>query len=450
MPLKEKASELRQERSKLLDESRELVERVARDKRAMNEAEEARHLFICGDGAQENKGEATRLAERISQIERQIAVDANGPDQPGRRSGYLPHEDPSNTGTRHRYSLLRAARCLAQKRPVDGLEAEVSRELEKRSGKSSQGFMMPYSSRPLTDGERRALDGTQGAGSVPTILESDWIELLRNKMVVKQAGAREIHDIVGKFAIPRQNAAATAYWVAESGAPTGSNQTLDQVLFTPHTIGAFTDISRRFFELTILDSGEEFVKEDLTAILGRGIDLAALNGSGGSAQPLGILQNVAITGRSGGTISLGPGAPTWAGLVNLHTVVSRGNAADLGPTAYIGNADVEGTCATTAKIGSTFPYYLLENGKIYNKPFYATQQLPNTLTKSGTNNLSPILYGVWNQLVLAFWSAVDILVDPYTGSSSGTVRIVALQDMDIQVRHVEAFSVIVDMVSNQS
>ena len=58
--------------------------------------------------------------------------------------------------------------------------------------------------------------------------------------------------------------------------------------------------------------------------------------------------------------------------------------------------------------------------------------------------------GVWNQLIAAYWSGVDILVDPYTGSSSGTVRIVALQDMDVQVRHNEAFALIVDMISNQS
>ena len=279
---------------------------------------------------------------------------------------------------------------------------------------------MPYRTRgPLQESEKRALDSVQGGGSVPTILDKDWIELLRNRMVVAKAGMREVHDVVGKFAIPRQNAAATAYWVAESGAPTGTNQTLDQVLFTPHTIGAFTDISRRFFELAILDSGEEFVKEDLTAILARGMDLAALNGSGGSAQPLGILQNTAITVTR--TLALGTtgGAPTWAALVNLFTFVARGNAADLGEFSYIGNADVEGTLATTAKIGSTFPIYLLEDGKVYSRPFLSTQQLPNNLSKGGTGNLSPIIGGIWNQLVAAFWSGVDILVDPYTGSSPG-------------------------------
>lgn len=444
--MKAKASELRQQRQKLLDEARELIERTEKENRSFTPDEKTRHKELCD--------QSFALAERVSTIERQIAVDRNGPEPEGRKSNPLPHEDVNNVGKKHRYSLLRAARQIASKgaEPFAGLEAEVSQELVNRTGKTPLGFLMPYNTRGVAhfEAEKRALDSSTGTGSVPTILDKDWIELLRNKMVVKQAGAREIMDLHGKFAIPRQNAAATAYWLAESGAPSGSNQTLDQVPFAPKTIGAFTDISRRFFELTILDSGEEFVKEDLTAILARGIDLAALNGSGSSNQPLGILQNTAIT--TTGTVALGTNgaAPTFAALVNMHTKVSRSNAADLGDACYIGNGDVRGTLATTAKIGSTFPIFLIENGQVYAMPFLSTQQLPNNLTKGSGTGLSPIIHGIFNQLILAYWSGVDILIDPYTGSTSGTVRIVALQDMDIQVRHPEAFSVIVDMISNQT
>lgn len=134
----------------------------------------------------------------------------------------------------------------------------------------------------------------------------------------------------------------------------------------------------------------------------------------------------------------------------MRTIVSRGNADQLGDGVYVGDADVEGTLATTPKIGSTFPVYLLDDdGKVNRKPFLATQQMPANLTKGTGTNLHSLIYGIWNQLVLAYWSGIDILVDPYTGSSSGTVRVVALQDMDIQVRHNEAFSVVVDMLSNQ-
>jgi HK97 family phage major capsid protein len=448
-----KVFELRQERQKLYEANKETVERAEAEKRALTKTEEEEVNLRYAD--------MDVLAKRISTMERLAGIEKNGLEPTERVSAPLPHEDPANAG-RHRYSMLRAARSLylGQGKP-DGLEGEVHDELVKRSGKNPLGFMMPYHSRSegarLHDRrmeafgpERRALDSSTGTGSVPTILDKDWIEFLRTKMQVMAAGAREITDLQGKFAIPRQSGKGTFYWVAESGAVTGSNQTLDQVLFTPHTGGAYTDISRRFFELTILDSGEQFVKDDLSAIIGRGVDLAALNGSGASNQPLGILQNTGITGSN--TVALGAngGAPTWAALVELYTIVSRGNAADLGEFSYLGNADVTGTLATTAKIGSTFPIFLLEGDKVYGKRYLQTNQLPNNLTKGGGTALSPIIGAIWNQLILAYWTGVDVLVDPYTGSSSGTVRIVALQDMDIQVRHNEAFAVIVDMISNQT
>ena len=124
----------------------------------------------------------------------------------------------------------------------------------------------------------------------------------------------------------------------------------------------------------------------LTAIIARGVDLAVLNGSGGAYQPLGILQNSAITGSN--TVALGTNgpAPTWAALVEMNTVVGRGNALDLGEAVDVGNADVEGTLATTAKIGSTFPVFLLEDGKVNSKRYPSTQQLPNNVAEGEGSN----------------------------------------------------------------
>lgn len=465
MAITAKLSELLQSRLKLHDEARTTLERCEKENRGMTSDEQVRHLALCGT-AKDQGGEIFELDKRIGNLQRLNALDRIGddpysgkdPSEARALSDPLPHEDPVNTANgKHKYNLMRAAKGMLEGSFSRTLEAEVSQELAKRSESDcrANGFKMPYTTRSHTfrynDHLKRALDSGAGAGSIPTAMSKEWIELLRNRMVCMAAGASEIRDIKGKFAIPRQNAAATAYWVAESAAPTGSNQTLDQVLFTPHTLGAFTDISRRFFELTIMDTGEEFVKDDLTAIIGRGADLSALNGAGNSFSPLGILQNAGITSTrtvSGGTNG---GVPTWANVVELNTIVARGNAADLGPTAYVGNADVEGTLATTAKIGSTYPVYLLDDdGRLYRKPLLTTMQLPNNLTKGSGSSLSPLIYGVWSQLFFAYWSGVDILVDPYTGSSTGTIRIVALQDMDIQVRHNEAFAVIVDMITDQS
>ena len=127
-----------------------------------------------------------------------------------RISNPLPHEDPTNTRNgRHQFRVMRAAQgFLPGGQGLTGLEKEVSQEITERSGIPSNwgGFKIPYSTRTQThaslDRIKRALDSNAGAGSIPTVLEADWIELLRNKMVVMDAGAREVLDLKGKFAIP--------------------------------------------------------------------------------------------------------------------------------------------------------------------------------------------------------------------------------------------------------
>lgn len=50
-----------------------------------------------------------------------------------------------------------------------------------------------------------------------------------------------------------------------------------------------------------------------------------------------------------------------------------------------------------------------------------------------------MFFGNWADLVIAFWSGLDLMVDPYSNSTSGTVRVVALQDVDVAVRHPVSF-----------
>ena len=74
-----------------------------------------------------------------------------------------------------------------------------------------------------------------------------------------------------------------------------------------------------------------------------------------------------------------------------------------------------------------------------------SNQIPANLAKGNKINLSPLIFGNWDSLVEAFWSGVDVLVDPYTGGTSGTVRVVLLQDCDIAVRYAASFAVVPDV-----
>ena len=58
-----------------------------------------------------------------------------------------------------------------------------------------------------------------------------------------------------------------------------------------------------------------------------------------------------------------------------------------------------------------------------------------------------MVFGAWENLLLGSWSGVDLLVNPYEGAaySRGRVLIRAMRDVDVAVRHPEAFSVTTDL-----
>ena len=50
-------------------------------------------------------------------------------------------------------------------------------------------------------------------------------------------------------------------------------------------------------------------------------------------------------------------------------------------------------------------------------------------------------------LMLGMFGGPDVLVDPYTGSSTGATRIAMFQDVDVAVRHAESFAAILDITT---
>lgn len=341
------------------------------------------------------------------------------------------------------FSLVRAVNALISGDwSKAGFEREASQAMAAKLGRDARGFFVPV------EVQRRDMTvGTPGEGGylVSTDLRSqDFITLLRNKMLVMQMGAKLLTGLQGNVAIPRQTGGATAYWVAEGNAPTESTQAVDQVPMSPKTVGAFTDISRKLLLQSSIGV-EQFVRDDLATVLALALDLAAINGSGSSNQPTGILATAGIGSVVGGTNGL---APTWEHIVALETAVAIANA-DIGSLGYLINAKTRGKLKTTSKVSG-------QNGFIYGEgesPLNGyragvTNQVPSNLTKGTSNSVcSALLFGNWADLVIGQWGALDIMVDPYTGSTSGTVRVVALQDADIAVRQAASFAAMKDALT---
>ena len=436
--MRRKLAELRKERDATVAEAQRLNESGENSKQVDELIKRAEEL-------------QTRLDSGQTELEREEKIEAMGAQRAAAQSD-------GNIGMGEadlrKYSLLRAIRALASKdwRGAD-LEKEASDAVARQLGRDPQGFFVPMdwmrSGYSVANMERRDLTaGTNSAGgyTVATdVLASSFIELLRNRMMVRAAGATMLADLQGNVAIPSQSAGATAYWVAENGAPTESQQTLGQVSLTPKTVGAYTDYSRRLLMQSSIDV-EAFVRSDLATVLALAIDLAALHGTGASNQPTGIAATSGIGSVAGGTNGL---APAWSHIVGLETEVAIDNA-DIGRLSYMTNAKVRGKLKQTAKVASTDSVMIWGDSDtpLNGYPAFVTNQVSSTLDKgTSTGVCSAIFFGNWADLLIGMWGGLDILVDPYTGSTAGTTRIVALQDVDVAVRHAQSFAAMLDALT---
>jgi len=346
-----------------------------------------------------------------------------------------------------RFSVVRAIHALAN--PQDqaaqraaAFEFEASQAVSNKMGKAARGFFLP------PDVQKRDLVvGTASAGGnlvATELLSGSFIDLLRNAMVINAMGTRMMTGLVGQIAIPKQTGAATAYWVAENSAPTESQQTIGQVTMSPKTVGAFTDISRKL-TLQSSISVEQMVNQDLATVLGLAIQQAAISGTGASNQPSGILTLVtpSVIGGTNGA------APDWADIVGLETNVAVANA-DIGTLGYLTNTKVRGRLKTTEKFASTSGQPVWSDGGEPLNGYRAgvTNAVPSNLTKGTASGIcSAIIFGNFADLMIGMWGSLDIMVDPYTGSTAGTVRVVALQDVDVALRNVESFATMVDALT---
>jgi HK97 family phage major capsid protein len=322
---------------------------------------------------------------------------------------------------------------------------EVSQEIATRSGRAPQGLYFPTDARPTR--EQRAtfsLSTGNGAGLVQTDIAPSMIDALRAKSAVIGLGATVIGDLVGNLALPRLSASATTYWVPDGTALTVSNPTIDQVTFSPHHVGGLVSLSRSLI-LQSSPAAQTVVENDLAAIISTAIDNAAISGSGSGGQPAGLL-TAGPTVVAGGTNGL---AISWANIQALVGAIDTSNAL-AGRLGFVTNAKVtksmRSTLRTAADTASNF--IISQDGTLAGYPLVSTQNVTSAGTKGTGIGLSTLIFGDWSSLVIAEWSALDILVNPYGSSYAvGGIDVRAMASVDIGFRHLASFAAITDIIA---
>jgi HK97 family phage major capsid protein len=280
--------------------------------------------------------------------------------------------------------------------------------------------------RQLGMSQRDLTVGTAGAGGYLVATDNvGFIEMLRNRSVALRMGVRRLSGLSGNVTIPRQSAAATAYWLAtEATQITESQQTFVQVALSPKTVGAYTEISR----LLLLQSSpgaEGIVTDDIAQVVATAADLAVLNGAGAAGEPLGIIGTGGIGSVSGTTLG-------YAGILEFQTDVATSNVMPI-RGGYVTTPAVASLMMQRARFSNTdTPLWVgnIWDGSMAGFPSMSSNQMPS----------ANMLFGDWQEAILAEWGVLEVEVNPYANFQAGIVGVRAMYSLDVGVRRAFAFS----------
>jgi len=343
-----------------------------------------------------------------------------------------------------RYSMMKLLRHLADPtnqalRDAAGFELDCHRAAELKADRAANGAWIPFD---VVVAKRDQTVGNFGKGGAlvgTELLAGSFIDLLINQSALLQSGITTLSGLTGAVDIPRKTAASQHYWVGEDVDVTPSDATFGLISSTPKTIGVRVPVSRRALIQTTPDI-DTLVRQDMAERMALGVDSSGLYGTGSSGQPLGLRN---VTGI--GSVTLGGGASQvypsnlgsgthdsgdWNDYIDLRAACTAANV-NVGSARYIMNAITEAGGMKTLRASAAGSDYIVSDaGTIGRHPVLVSNQVQ-------TND---VFYGVFSDMVLATWSGLDIVVDPYTQSAKGQVIYTVMQDLDWVCRRAASFA----------
>ncbi len=375
----------------------------------------------------------TALEKDVAEIDGQIAREE-------RMAAFEREEqrgEPVNGGEFDRelrsYSLAAAINGALSGR-LTGREAEIDQELKRgREGRSgASGIHLAVPSEILLGGreQRSQTVGTPAAGgyTVATNLAA-VADRFRPALKVEDMGATVLRGLSGFLDLPNLAVSGSASWVAENGNATRSAATFDKVSMAPKTVTGEYRLSRRLM-LQSNTAIEDLLRRDLGFLLSQELDRAAIAGTGTAPEPRGVLNTAGVAKVAfAGVPEFGDLAADLIAELELDDVT--------GTTAFLTNPTVMKALRKT-KDGDGHVIPLAE--QFHGGRVEVSTQVPANL--GDDEDKSALIYGQWGELYLGYWSAVDILINPYHPdvASNGGALLHAFLDADVAVRHSQAFA----------
>ena len=319
---------------------------------------------------------------------------------------------------------------------MSGRSAEVTQWAETESrdyGTALEGAGIPAALlRDLT-----AETATSGAEMVPTELRG-IIDIFREKLMVRQMGATVFSGLTGNVDFPKFSDTSAPTEQGETAAADELSPATSKMTLSPERLPVVAEITKQLLRQQGPDV-EAWLRNFLAFRIASRMDAMAINGSGSSNQPEGVLN---ASGTGDVNIGTNGGALTWPLVLEFFSNVDTADA-DQGRLGFLTTPGVKYHLMQVEKASNTAQFVLMDPGEsLLGVPFRTSTNVPSTLTKgtlSGTGHAA--IYGNWSDLYVGQWGGIDVLVNPYSKDDTGIVRINVDTFYDVAVARAASFSI---------
>lgn len=395
-----------------------------------------------------NADEITKLEKHYDESEliaRNIQLEARKIQEEGRKLDTLSGTEKRDA---EKFSLAKFIRELSHDR-LEGIEREMAEDGNREardSGLSTNGTMLPFKALQTRDMTATGGSGLDQGGMTIETGKANLLEELFNSMVVTRAGATVLNNLTGNFDVPRLVKGTLPVKKAENAQAVEYSATTAQVSFSPNRVPTVMEVSNQLLRQSNEGALQTLLQRHLGNELSDVIQRACFHG-GGTTEGVGVANTTGIGSVVGGAVGA---AIDYADIVNLQKEVAVDNA-DRGGS-FITNSKVVAALKQKVKVSSTDSVTLIDPYRagqvIDGRPYYETNAVSSSLTKSSATGLSAIFYGNWADLWLAQWGGIEFLVNPYSKDDYGLTRINASVYYDCNVVRPVSFAAMTDVIAS--
>lgn len=303
--------------------------------------------------------------------------------------------------------------------------------------------------------DQQVSNAALGGNLVETELaEESFINIFRNKSVMRRMGMRSITGLTANLDLPKHVEGVTdgqsIYWVAEDEDVGLIESRFGIVPFRPKIAGSYMYVTRSMLIQSSIPM-DNFIREELAIAMALGMDWTAIRGSGIGNEPLGLLN---LTGTNPIIFGVDGDIPDVPRLVQFETKIATANA-DERTMGWIMNPKLRGELKSRPRFQNTGneTLWVSANNGTSNEGYVngyrvgVSNQVPANLTKGNGTDLNALIFGDYSRWICAEWGTMELAADPYHKFLSGGVRVRIIHECDMNATQPSAFSVATDVAT---